>query len=143
MTRLLWISIVLCIAMPAAAQAPDVAWPREVKAADGTVITVYQPQAERWAENRLSGRVTKSTFPGATQEESDKYLAILRGAVTKSAWPLSAQALQANLAIAQAVSKQKTLPVKNDPPRILFRTTPSLLVPIDGKPALRDSKEAP
>jgi len=180
MKKLLW--MLLCIALPAAAQAPDVAWPREVKAADGTLITVYQPQAERWAENRLSGRaavavkkpgeteprygvielsastqidksadlvtlsslrVTKSTFPGATQEESDKYLAILRGAVTKSAWPLSAQALQANLAIAQAVSKQKTLPVKNDPPRILFRTTPSLLVPIDGKPALRDSKEAP
>jgi len=162
--------------------APDVAWPREVKSADGIVITVYQPQAERWADNKLTGRaavavtrpgekeprygvvelsastqidksadlvtlsdlrITKSTFPGATQEESDKYLGMLRGAVRRSAWPLSAQALQANLAIAQAVSKQKTLPVKNDPPRILFRTTPTLLVPIDGKPALRDSKEAP
>src|SRR5215213_3341172 len=164
------------------AQAPDVTWPREVKAADGTVITVYQPQAERWADNKLSGRaavavkrsgeneprygvielgastdidksadlvtlsdlrITKSSFPGATQEESEKYLAMLRGSMTKSAWPLSAQALQANLAIAQTVSKQKTLQVKNDPPRILFRTTPALLVLIDGKPALRDSKEAP
>ena len=174
--------LALAASCTAWAQAPDVAWPREVKAGDGTVITVYQPQAERWADNKLSGRaavavkrpgdkeprygvielgastqidkstdlvtltnlrITKSTFPGATQEESDKYLAMLRGAVTRSSWPLSAQALQANLAIAQAVSKQKTLPVKNDPPRILFRTTPSLLVPIDGKAALRDSKEAP
>ena len=38
------------------AQAPDVAWPREVKAADGSTITVYQPQVESWADNNLSGR---------------------------------------------------------------------------------------
>src|SRR6185436_12603344 len=160
--RLLLASLLLAVCT-AWAQAPDVAWPREVKAADGTVITVYQPQAERWADNTLSGRaavavtrpgqagekpaephygvielsartqidksadlvtlsslrITKSSFPGASQEEADKYLAALRGSVTKSEWPLSVQALQSNLAIAQAVSKQKALPVKNDPPRIL------------------------
>ena len=44
----------------AQAPAPDVAWPREVKAADGTLITVYQPQVERWAENNLSGRAAVS-----------------------------------------------------------------------------------
>src|SRR3954452_6495452 len=47
------------------AQAPDVTWPREVKAADGTVITVYQPQAERWADNNLAGRAAVAvTRPG-------------------------------------------------------------------------------
>jgi hypothetical protein len=163
------------------AQAPDVAWPREVKAADGTAITVYQPQVERWADNNLAGRaavsvlrpgekeprygmieltartqidksadlvtlsnlrVTKSNFPGASAEEAEKYLATLRGSVTRQSWPVSAQALQANLAIAQART-QKGLPVKNDPPQILFRTAPSMLVLVDGEPALRPAKDVP
>jgi hypothetical protein len=72
-----------------------------------------------------------------------KYVAALRGAITKDRWPLSAQALQANLAVVQARSKQKTLPVKNDPPQILFRTVPSMLVLVDGEPALRAVKDAP
>jgi hypothetical protein len=163
-----------------AQHAPDVAWPREVKAADGTVITVYQPQVERWADNRLSGRaavsvkpagaaephygvielsartqvdkssdvvtlsavsIAKGSFPGQSQQDADKYLAALRGSLKQQDLPVSAQALQANLAIAQAQSRQKALPVKNDAPQILFRTTPSLLVLVDGEPALRDAKE--
>jgi len=166
---------------PAQAPAPDVAWPREVKAADGTVITVYQPQLERWADNNLSGRaavsvtkpgekephygvielsartdidksndlvtlsslrINKAAFPGASDAEVEKYRAALRASVTKDSWRVSAQALQANLAIAQARS-QKGLPVKNDPPQILFRAVPSMLVLVDGDPALRDVKEAP
>jgi ribosomal protein S11/uncharacterized membrane protein YgcG len=164
----------------ASAQTPDVAWPREAKAADGTVITVYQPQLERWADNNLSGRaavavtrpgekephygmielaartaidkstdtvtlssvrVTKSNFPGASAEDAEKYLATLRASVTKDTWPVSAQALQANLAITQARSK-KGVAVKNEPPQILFRTSPAMLVVVDGEPALRAAKEA-
>src|SRR5215213_4532264 len=165
----------------ASAQAPDVAWPREAKAPDGTSITVYQPQVERWADNNLSGRaavsvlasgakepnygvielsarteidkssdlvtlsalrITKTSFPGASEQDVQKYVAALRGALTKERWPLSAQALQANLAVMQARSKQKTLPVKNEPPQILFRTEPSMLVMVDGEPALRPAKGA-
>ena len=176
--------LALAVSCAAGAQpppvAPDVAWPREVKAADGTVITVYQPQLERWADNRLSGRaavsvkpqgaaephygvielsartqvdksadlvtlsavsIAKGSFPGQSQVDADKYLAALRGALPKNDWPVSAQALQANLAVAQAQARQKALPVKNDPPQILFRTAPSLLVLVDGEPALRDAKE--
>jgi len=176
----------LLAASAAWAQAPapatDVGWPREVKAADGTVITVYQPQVESWAENNLSGRaavavkrpgvdephygvielaarttvdksadlvtlsslrITKSSFPGASPEDAQKYLAALRASVTKQSWPVSAQALQANLAVTQARSKQKTVEVKNDPPQIIFRNVPSMLVMIDGEPALRPAKDVP
>src|SRR5262245_38906467 len=165
-----------------AAPAPDVAWPRERKADDGTTITVYQPQLERWADNNLSGRaavsvlrpgvkephfgvieltartqidkssdlvtltevrIPKGSFPGASKEDAEKYLATLRAALPKDGWPVSAQALQTNLAIAQAQSKQKAQPVKNDPPQIIFRTAPSMLVMLSGEPALRDMKEAP
>jgi hypothetical protein len=175
------------LAAAASAQGPqtaplaDVAWPRETKAPDGTVITVYQPQVERWADNNLSGRaavsvlapgakepgfgvielsarteidkssdlvtlsalrITKTSFPGAAEQEMQKYVAALRAAVTKDRWPMSAQALQANLAVVQARSKQKAVPVKNEPPPILFRTSPSLLVLVDGEPALRAAKGA-
>jgi hypothetical protein len=163
------------------AQAPDVAWPREAKAADGTVITVYQPQIESWADNSLAGRaavavkkpgdkepsygvielaartqidkasdvatlsslrITKSNFPGATPGEAQSYLATLRGAVRRDSWPVSVQALQTNLAITQARSKQKGQAVKNDPPQILYRRQPSMLVLIDGEPVLRPVKES-
>jgi hypothetical protein len=166
---------------PAAKPAPDVAWPREVKAADGTTITVYQPQIESWADNKITARaavavirpgekepaygvielaaqtqidkaadvalltglrVTKSNFPGSTPEQAQSTLATLRGAVRKSSWPVSVQALQANLGITQARSKQKAQPVKNDPPQILFRTSPSMLVLIDGEPASRPVKDS-
>ncbi|HJY76298.1 MAG TPA: carbohydrate-binding family V/XII, partial [Burkholderiales bacterium] len=167
---------------PPPAPAPDVAWPRERKTDDGTTITVFQPQLERWADNNLSGRaavsvtrpgekephfgvielaartdidknadlvtlsqvrITKGSFPGASPEDAEKYLATLRAALPKTGWPVSAQALQTNLAIAQAQSKQKTVQVKNDPPQILFRTAPTLLVMLSGEPALRDMKEVP
>jgi hypothetical protein len=166
----------------ASAQSVDVAWPREVKAADGTAITVYQPQLDRWADDALSGRaavsvtkpgdkqphfgvielsartatdkaadvvtlssvrVDKATFPGASRADSDGYAAAILASLPKQDWPVSAQALQANLAIVQAQSKQKALPLKNDPPQILFRTVPSLLVLVDGEPALRDAKDSP
>src|SRR3954471_8591894 len=171
----------LALALACHAQAPDVAWPREVKGADGTVVTLYQPQVESWADNKLAGRaavavirpgekeptygvielsartaidkasdvatlsevrVTKSSFPGASEEEAKRYLEMMRTAVKKTSWPVSLQALQANLAITQAGSKQKGQAVKNDPPQILFRTAPSMLVLIDGEPALRPGKEA-
>jgi hypothetical protein len=176
------VALLIACAARAQAPAPDVAWPREVKAADGTIITVYQPQVESWAENNLTGRaavavkragadephygvielaarttidksadlvtltnlrITKSSFPGASAEDAEKYLAALRGSVTKQSWPVSAQALQANLAITQARSKQKSQPVKNDPPQIIFRKAPSMLVLVDGEPALRPAKDVP
>ncbi|MFL6571618.1 MAG: carbohydrate-binding family V/XII [Burkholderiales bacterium] len=167
---------------PPPAPAPDVAWPRERKTDDGTTITVYQPQLERWADNILSGRaavsvvrpgekephfgvielaarteidknadlvtlsevrITKGSFPGARPGDAEKYLATLRAALPKTGWPISERALQANLAITQAKATQKAVPVKNDPPQILFRTAPTLLVMLSGEPALRDVKEAP
>jgi len=145
MTRLLAAAVGLLAAWTVAAQAPapapDVAWPREAKGADGTVILVYQPQIETWADNNLTARaavavtrpgekepsygvielaartaidkasdvatlsalrVTKSSFPGASEEDAKRYLATLRGAVRRDTWPVSVQALQANLAITQA-----------------------------------------
>src|SRR5262245_50826364 len=101
----------------APAPSPDIAWPKERKTPDGTVITVYQPQIEQWADNNLSARaavavtrpgekepgfgvidlaarteidkesdvvilnsvrITKGSFPGASAQDAEKYLATLR-----------------------------------------------------------------
>ena len=126
--RALLAVIGLLAATAALAQSPDVAWPRQAKAGDGTVITVYQPQIESWADNKVSARaavavtrpgekepgygvielaarteidkstglamlselrITKSSFPGTADVDAKRYLATLRGAVTKTSWPVS------------------------------------------------------
>jgi hypothetical protein len=182
MMRSILAAILLLGAPLAAAQSSDVGWPREIKAADGAAITVYQPQLDRWADNQLSARaavsvakpgdknprfgvielnarteidkssdtvmlsnvrIAKGSFPGTSQQESDGYLATLRAALPSRGWPVSAQAMQENLAAVQARSRQKALPLKNEPPQILFRTVPSYLILVDGEPALRPAKGAP
>src|SRR5271163_4323407 len=40
---------------PNSAMATDAGWPRKI-VADGTTITIYQPQAEKWDGNRLQVR---------------------------------------------------------------------------------------
>ena len=167
-----------CFFFFSGAFAQDIAWPRERKAADGSLVTVYQPQVETWKDNRLTARaavavlrpgeqepqfgvveldaradvdkeaqlatlrnvrIVKGSFPGLEQAQADQYLAKLRAALPKDGWPVSVKSLQANLAITQARSKQGK-PVKNDPPAILFRRSPTLLVLVDGEPARRETK---
>ena len=50
---------------------------------------------------------------------------------------ISLERIEANLAITQADKKGEAVPLKNDPPKIIYRSTPAILVIIDGDPALR------
>src|SRR5436190_6480410 len=54
--KFLFLAAIFSASAWAQTPAPDVAWPREAKAADGTVITVFQPQIESWADNNISAR---------------------------------------------------------------------------------------
>ena len=45
--------------------------------------------------------------------------------------------LEAEYAISEAVKTARAVPVKNNPPRIFYSTTPALLVLVDGPPVLR------
>ncbi len=45
--------------------------------------------------------------------------------------------LQTSYAAQQQIAKQAGVPVQNDPPRIVFASTPTVLVSIDGDPVLR------
>ena len=80
-------------------------------------------------------QVTKVNFPTAP-EKTEAYLEIMR-ANTEPTRTVSLGRIEANLAITQADKKGEAVPLKNDPPKIVYRSTPAILVIIDGDPALR------
>jgi len=81
-------------------------------------------------------QVTRANFPSATDEEND-YLALIRKHLPTATKTVALAELESSFAISEAVKNAKTVPVKNDPPRIIYTTTPGLLVLVDGAPVLR------
>jgi hypothetical protein len=80
--------------------------------------------------------VTRATFP-SVPELQDAYLALIRTHVPAITKTVALDHLEASYAMSEAVKKARTVPVKNDPPRIIYTATPSLLVLVDGSPVLR------
>jgi len=80
-------------------------------------------------------QVVKANFPTAG-DKVEQYLQVIR-ANTESGRTVSLERIEANLAITHADAKGSAVPLKNDPPTIYYRTTPAVLVLIDGDPALR------
>jgi len=80
-------------------------------------------------------QITKASFPTAG-DRMDEYLDVLRRNAEKGR-TVSLDRIEANLAVTQAEAKGNAVPLKNDPPRIYYRTSPALLVLIDGDPVLR------
>jgi len=155
-----------------ASEPVDGPWPRTYQE-DGFDFAVYQPQVEKWENDRITSRYAVAvnrtgqdeTFYGViwTQARTDvdkeqglvhlSEVKVVRssfpaapkgtdwGAVLDRKLPddaaVSLERLQSSLAITAAEKRQKAVPVKNDPPEILFRTAPALLVYVDGEPALR------
>ena len=83
-------------------------------------------------------RVDKVTFPSEPDRAAD-YQKVLEQRLPREMSRISLDRVQAALAIteAQRSGGATTQPVKNDPPRVIFSTTPALLVLVDGKPVLR------
>ena len=81
-------------------------------------------------------QVTRAIFP-STPGSQKRYLALIRKHVPTIAKTVALDHLEASYAISEAVKKAQAVPVRNDPPRIVYSTTPSLLVLLDGPPALR------
>jgi hypothetical protein len=80
-------------------------------------------------------QIPRANFPGAP-DLADDYLAIIRSQA-ETQRTISLARVQANLAIVQAEKKGNAVPLKNDPPRVVYSTTPALLVLVDGAPVLR------
>ncbi len=79
--------------------------------------------------------IPRASFPGDPGRTED-YLNIIRGQA-ESQRTISLARIQANLAIIQAEAKGNAVPLKNDPPRVIYSTTPVLLVLVDGDAVLR------
>lgn len=91
-------------------------------------------------ENRLVTlndiHVESAGFP-SQPDRAEEFVAAIRQHLGKGPVYVSLDRLQASLAVTRAESKHPTVHVRNDPPRILFSSTPALLVLIDGQPVLR------
>jgi len=82
-------------------------------------------------------KVDRVNFP-TSPAETDEYLAAIRAHLPAGTRTISLQRLKAQLAIGDAErDTAKAVAVKNDPPRIIYSSTPAMLVLIDGQPVLR------
>jgi hypothetical protein len=81
-------------------------------------------------------QVTKANFPAAGDGAPD-YLALMRQNIPSGTRTIGLARLQAHLAAAHAVEKNRKTTLKNDPPKIIYSTTTAMLVLINGQPVLR------
>ncbi|MET0655006.1 MAG: hypothetical protein ABWY94_05485 [Pseudoxanthomonas sp.] len=78
-----------------------------------------------------------ATFPTATGKQA-QYLSLVQGVLKPGATlTVALDQLEAALAINAIDAKTISLPVRNDPPDIIFSTEPAVLVLVDGQPALK------
>lgn len=81
-------------------------------------------------------KITKVSFP-SKPNQADQYKTLLSQALPSQIQGISLDRLQASLAVTRAEAKAVPVPLKNDPPRIIYSAKPAILVLIDGKPVLR------
>ena len=87
-------------------------------------------------------RIEKVQFPSAASQEA-AYQKLLQQHIPPKIRMIELDRLEAALAMREAQAKGESKPLKNDPPRIVFSTTPAILVLIDGAPTYRPVPGAP
>jgi hypothetical protein len=81
-------------------------------------------------------QLTKTLFPTRTALEPD-YLDALKQQLPQSAQTIPLDHLETVFVLSAEARKAMIVEVKNDPPRIIYCTEPSLLVLVDGPPVLK------
>ena len=85
----------------------------------------------------LENVVIRGSFPTAPGQ-SEAWLASIRNNFPERARSVPLERLQSSLARLRAeLQSERAAPVKNEAPRILFSSSPSVLLLLDGKPVLR------
>jgi hypothetical protein len=82
-------------------------------------------------------KLTKRNFPSLSNNGAQYAKALESDMQWKQTIPLDL--LETSLATTAVVEQQKTYPLENQPPRMIFSTTSAVLALIDGQPALRDA----
>jgi len=81
-------------------------------------------------------RIAKATFPSAPAK-AGQYRDGFQAMVSGGRSTMSLDRLEAMLAIEGAEKKAQSVPVVNEPPRIVFSQQSAILIPIDGEPVWR------
>ncbi len=79
-------------------------------------------------------RIVRVHFPPAQNQEA-AFKKLLEQDIPPRIRTIELDRLEAALAMREAQTKAESKPLRNDPPRIVFSTTPAILVLIDGSPA--------
>lgn len=86
--------------------------------------------------------ITGASFPTATDKQQ-QYVGLARKQLqVERTMTVSLDQMESALAIGSATRSVQSLPVRNQPPEIIFATTPSILILVDGEPALKPSGTA-
>jgi len=81
-------------------------------------------------------QITKVDFP--TQSSMQKqYLTIIQSALPKAAKTIPLDHLETVFAVSGEITRAKIQQVKNEPPRIIYTTQPSLLILVEGPPIFK------
>ncbi|MCP5250045.1 MAG: hypothetical protein H6942_16205 [Candidatus Accumulibacter sp.] len=99
----------------------------------GTARTAVDRVTQTAALEDIS--LSRASFP-TVPDHGLEYLRQLRTQLPTAMATMSLPLLEGELAASGTV-KAKALQVNNDPPRVIVSTTPAILVPIDGQPAIR------
>jgi len=78
-------------------------------------------------------KVPSAQFPSAPQKQA-AYLALVREAAAKQVDSIALERLEADLAIAQKQDATSAVPIRNEPPAIVFSLQPAVLVYVYGEP---------
>ena len=81
-------------------------------------------------------QLTKQNFPSLPNNGSEFTGAFQQGQAWTQSMPLDQ--LQASLGLTDIAAKQQKVAVKNEPPRIIFSNSPTVLALIDGPPVMAD-----
>ena len=81
-------------------------------------------------------QVTQVRFPSASDREAP-FMKLLQERIPPKVRTIELDRLETALAMREEQTKRESKPFNNDPPRIVFSTTPAILILIDGAPAYR------
>ncbi len=88
----------------------------------------------------LDRKVTKAVFPSAPDKQA-AWAQVLDKEIQPAVKEIALDRLAAALEVAAADKLAAAVPVKNEPPRILFSTQPAILVYVDGAPVYQPVKD--
>jgi hypothetical protein len=104
----------------------------------GVAVVVADTEVDKGARQVTleNVRIEKVTFPSAKAQEA-AYQKLLQQSIPAKVRTIELDRLETALSMSEQKEKGESKPLKNDPPKIVFSTTPAILVLIDGAPVYR------